>query len=174
MRLQLDRFSSPVGHLFLAHDDEGRLRVLDFDGFDERMHSLLHRHYGEVELSERPAPRSTTDALNAYFAGEFAALDSVEIATGGTEFQRAAWKALRTIPPGQTRSYGAQAAAMGRPKAMRAVGLANGANPIAIVTPCHRVIGADGSLTGFGGGLGRKRWLLEHEGAIPPRLAEWA
>ncbi len=174
MRLQLDRFASPIGDLFLVHDDEGRLRVLDFDGFDARMQALLHRHYGAVELTKAPAPRATTDALTAYFAGSFTAVDSLEIATGGTEFQRAAWKALRAIPPGQTRSYAAQALAMGRPKAVRAVGLANGANPIAIVTPCHRVIGADGSLTGFGGGLARKRWLLEHEGAIPPRLGDWA
>jgi methylated-DNA-[protein]-cysteine S-methyltransferase len=86
--------------------------------------------------------------------------------TSGTAFQEAAWAALRAIPAGETRSYGQQAVAIGRARAMRAIGRANGDNPIAIVTPCHRVIGADGDLTGFGGGLSRKRWLLKHEGAL--------
>jgi len=164
--LRLDRFPSPLGVLLLVYDEAGRLRALDFEDYEHRLGRLLARHYGEVALTEAPAPQAITEALCAYFAGDFAALDSIEIETGGTPFQRAAWAALRRIPPGATRSYADQAAAIGRPKAVRAVGLANGANPIAIVTPCHRVIGADGSLTGFGGGLHRKRWLLEHEGAL--------
>jgi methylated-DNA-[protein]-cysteine S-methyltransferase len=104
--------------------------------------------------------------LIAYFDGELGALGEIEIATAGTAFQEAAWAALRAIPAGATRSYAQQAAAIGRPRAVRAVGRANGDNPVAIVTPCHRVIGAGGDLTGFGGGLHRKRWLLEHEGAL--------
>jgi methylated-DNA-[protein]-cysteine S-methyltransferase len=106
-----------------------------------------------------------TDALQAYFAGELARLNDITCATAGTPFQRMVWGALRTIPPGRTLSYGALAARLDRPSAARAVGLANGANPISVVIPCHRLVGANGALTGYGGGLGRKRWLLAHEGA---------
>ena len=166
MRLRLDRFASPIGGILLIHDDDGVLRGLDFEDYEDRADDLMRRHYGDAERAAAPAPRRTRDALEAYFAGEFDAIAALPFATAGTAFQRAAWAALRTIPPGVTRSYGEQAAAIGRPKAVRAVGLANGANPIAIATPCHRVIGANGSLTGFGGGLDRKRWLLMHEGAI--------
>jgi methylated-DNA-[protein]-cysteine S-methyltransferase len=112
--------------------------------------------------SARPTPARR--ALEAYFEGEIKAVDTLSTATQGTEFQRTVWAALRDIPAGTTLSYGALAAKIGKPKAMRAVGLANGANPIAIIVPCHRVIGADASLTGYGGGLARKRWLLVHEG----------
>jgi methylated-DNA-[protein]-cysteine S-methyltransferase len=93
------------------------------------------------------------------------ALAKVRWRTGGTEFQRAVWTALCTIPAGQTLTYKGLAARIGKPAAIRAVGLANGANPVGIVVPCHRVIGSDGSLTGYGGGVDRKRWLLAHEGA---------
>jgi methylated-DNA-[protein]-cysteine S-methyltransferase len=109
------------------------------------------------------APAVVTDALAAYFDGALRALDTVSTITGGTDFQRAVWAALRDIPPGETESYGRLAARIGHPAASRAVGAANGANPVAIIVPCHRVIGASGSLTGFGGGLPRKAWLLEHE-----------
>jgi methylated-DNA-[protein]-cysteine S-methyltransferase len=102
-------------------------------------------------------------ALLAYFDGDLDAIADLPTATNGTAFQRAVWSALRRIPAGRTVSYGMLATQIGRPKAIRAVGLANGANPIAIVVPCHRVIGADTSLTGYGGGLHRKRWLLAHE-----------
>lgn len=102
-------------------------------------------------------------ALAAYFEGDLTALDGIERAAGGTPFQRAVWSALREIPAGETLSYGALAARVQSPRAVRAVGLANGANPIGIVVPCHRVIGADGAFTGYGGGLERKRWLLAHE-----------
>ncbi len=101
--------------------------------------------------------------LGRYFAGELKAIDRLKTANGGTAFQRKVWAALRTIPARATTSYGELAARLGMPKAARAVGLANGANPIAIVVPCHRVIGANGTLTGYGGGLARKRWLLAHE-----------
>ena len=100
--------------------------------------------------------------LGEYFAGERTRFD-LALAPAGTRFQRAVWAALRTIPYGETRTYTEQAVAVGRPSAVRAVGAANGRNPIAIVVPCHRVVGADGSLTGFGGGIDRKRWLLAHE-----------
>jgi methylated-DNA-[protein]-cysteine S-methyltransferase len=86
------------------------------------------------------------------------------VTTGGTDFQRTVWKALRAIPAGETRTYGQLAAAIGSPRAVRAAGLANGQNPVAVIVPCHRVIGANGTLTGYAGGLARKRWLLAHEG----------
>lgn len=164
MRLLLDRVRSPIGFILLVHDESGWLRALDFDDFEPRMHRLLRAHYGEVALMEAIAPKSVTLPLHAYFAGDHGALATIPTATGGTPFQRLVWSALGMIPPGEAISYGALAARIGKPKACRAVGLANGANPIAIVVPCHRVLGANGTLTGFGGGLHRKQWLLEHEG----------
>jgi methylated-DNA-[protein]-cysteine S-methyltransferase len=116
-------------------------------------------------------PAGISSRLRAYFGGDLAALDAIEVDTGGTSFQQDVWRALREIPVGKTVSYGELARRIGRPSATRAVGLTNGLNPCAVVVPCHRVIGADGSLTGFGGGLHRKRWLLEHEGAQLPLFA---
>jgi len=104
-------------------------------------------------------------ALEAYFAGELAAIEPLRVEPGGTEFQRSVWAALRAIPAGATASYARIAQNIGRQKAVRAVGMANHVNPVCIVVPCHRVIGADGALTGYGGGLERKAWLLRHEGA---------
>ena len=165
--LTLERIASPVGEVLLMSDDAGRVRVLDFEDYAERMARLLRRHYGPGGWSVREAvaPSVGRRALEAYFAGDLAAIDSLETATAGTAFQRQVWSALRTIPAGATTTYGALAARMDRPKAVRATGLANGANPIGIIVPCHRVVGADGSLTGYGGGLERKAWLLRHEGA---------
>jgi methylated-DNA-[protein]-cysteine S-methyltransferase len=163
MRLWFDVVSSPVGELRLVCDDQGALRALEFDSHGERLHRLLARHYRHYELSEGTAPAVIREALEAYFAGAPSHLDDVPVATGGTEFQRQVWQALRQIPAGTTISYGELAVRIGRPGASRAVGLANGANPVAIVVPCHRVIGANGTLTGYGGGLPRKRWLVEHE-----------
>ena len=173
MRLLLDRVMSPIGEILLACDAEGRLRALDFFDYEDRMRQLLRLHYGTVELASGPAPDAVTAPLRAYFGGEQAALAAIRVETGGTPFQRTVWAALRRIPLGTTTTYGALAASIGRPSAVRAVGMANGANPVSIVVPCHRVIGAGGALTGFGGGLHRKRWLLEHEGAAlrPERQA---
>jgi methylated-DNA-[protein]-cysteine S-methyltransferase len=163
--LQIDRIASPLGTLLVVCDDAGRLRALDFHDYEPRMQRLLRTHYGEqgFELVTGRAPAAVADALTAFFAGTLDAIESIEVQTGGTPFQRRVWSALRRIPSGVTRSYGELARAIGKPSAARAVGLANGANPVVIVVPCHRVIGADGSLTGFGGGIERKRWLLEHE-----------
>ena len=166
IRFFFDTLASPIGELLLATDDEGVLRALDFEDHEERMRRLLRRQYrSEVILEAGPAPETVTGPIRRYFAGDFDALREVPWKTGGTAFQQSVWEGLTKIPSGQTLSYGALAGKLGAPKAMRAVGLANGANPIALVAPCHRVIGANGSLTGFGGGLPRKRWLLEHEGA---------
>lgn len=163
LSLSLALFPSPVGEIRLVSDAAGGLRALDFDGFDDRLTRLLRLHWGEVALTPGPAPAPVAEALTAYFAGDLRALDALPTVTGGTDFQRTVWAALRDIPPGETEGYGQLAARIGRPAASRAVGAANGANPVAIIVPCHRVIGASGSLTGFGGGLGRKAWLLEHE-----------
>ena len=169
MILSLDRFASPLGDILLVFEGE-TLRALDFWDYEPRMQRLLRLHYGPVSLTKAPAPAAILGPLDAFFAGDAAALDRISIATGGTPFQRMVWAALRRIGPGTTQSYGAVAAAIGRPGASRAVGLANGANPIAIVVPCHRVIGANAALTGYGGGLARKAWLLTHEkGAREPQ-----
>ena len=169
MRLMLDRVPSPLGTMLLVHDETGALRALDFHDYEDRMRQLLRLHHGEVELADAAAPDAVTVPLEAYFDGARGALASIRTETAGTPFQRSVWAALRTIPPGETLSYGALAVRIGRPGASRAVGLANGANPVSIVVPCHRVIGAGRALTGFGGGLHRKRWLLEHEGvALAP------
>jgi methylated-DNA-[protein]-cysteine S-methyltransferase len=156
---------SPLGRLLLVCDASGRLRALDFEDHEPRMQRLLRVHCGADadRLDPRAAPTALAESLAAFFRGELRALDALEVRTGGSAFQRRVWGALREIPSGATTTYGALARAIGRPTAFRAVGLANGANPIAIVVPCHRVIGADGALTGYGGGLERKRWLLEHE-----------
>lgn len=149
-----------------AHDV---LRAVDWDDYAARMHRLLRLHYGEhgVRLEEGRAPSPARRALEAYLAGDLRALERVASETGGTPFQREVWRALREIPAGCTVSYGALAARIGRPAAVRAVGLANGANPVGVVVPCHRVIGANASLTGYAGGLSRKHWLLAHEGVAP-------
>ena len=163
MRLRLERWASPLSILLLVTDDDGALRGLEFADHEARMHRLLRLHYGDYKLQEGAAPGSITRALEAYFDGNIDALADIRVATGGTPFQREVWKGLRAIPAGVTRSYGQLAASLGRAGASRAVGAANGANPIAIVVPCHRVIGANGTLTGFASGLPRKRWLLDHE-----------
>lgn len=159
----LDRIPTPVGTVLLVTDDDGAVRALDFDDYEPRMLRLLARHYGPVTLSPGNAPAAVRQAIAAYFAGDRSALDRIAVRTGGTEFQRQVWAALRAIPAGETRSYGQLANAIDRPKAVRAVGLANGANPVGIIVPCHRVIGANGTLTGYAGGLERKKWLLAHE-----------
>jgi methylated-DNA-[protein]-cysteine S-methyltransferase len=163
MRLRLERWASPISSLLLVTDGDGALRALEFAENEARMLGLLRRYYGEYTLEEGAAPASLKRAREAYFDGDVDALADVQTATAGTQFQREVWKALRAIPAGTTISYGQLAAKLGRKGASRAVGAANGANPIPIVVPCHRVIGADGSLTGFGSGLPHKRWLLDHE-----------
>jgi len=163
MKFTIDRWESPMGTLLLVTDQEGVLRALEFGDLESRMHRLLTRYYPGYELQAGPAPENLLRALQAYFGGKLDALKSVPVAMGGTEFQRKVWKGLQTIPVGTTSSYGQLASQLGHPQASRAVGAANGANPIGIVVPCHRVIGANGSLTGYGGGMARKQWLLHHE-----------
>lgn len=162
--LHVDRYDSPIGELLMAVDSAGRVCVLAFDPPVDP-ESLLVRCCGRkaVQIAPGRDPAGCAAALRAYFAGDLAAIEHLSVAPAGTSFQREVWSALRSIPCGTTTSYGALARHLGRPEASRAVGLANGSNPVAIVIPCHRVIGANGSLTGYGGGLARKRWLLAHE-----------
>jgi methylated-DNA-[protein]-cysteine S-methyltransferase len=169
----IEGFATPTGRMLLVTDDSARVRALDWEDHAERLHHLMRLYEGPAHLEPCVAPSPARQAIEAYFAGDLAAIDLVPAQTGGTAFQREVWTALRTIPTGRTTTYGALAARLGRPKAMRAVGMANGSNPISIVVPCHRVIGANASLTGYGGGLDRKRWLLRHEGAMvdAPSLA---
>ena len=165
MRLALDRLDSPAGPIVVvAH--AGGLVAVDFGEPEDRLWAMLRRRFGSIEVEPAADPLGATSALRAYLAGRLDAIDALPVDAGGTPFQQVCWAALRTIPAGTTWSYRQLALAIGRPSAMRAVGLANGANPVGIVVPCHRVIGADGSLTGYGGGLPRKRWLLEHEGVL--------
>lgn len=163
--LLLDRMETELGEIFVVSDGNSLLAV-DFNGYEDRMHALLARRGKRADFEERDDPQGFSSALRAYFDGRHDALDDLPVDPGGTAFQRAVWAALREIPVGTTRSYRELAARLGRPGARRAVGAANGLNPVAIVVPCHRVIGADGSLTGYAGGLQRKRWLLVHEGAL--------
>ncbi|MES2862048.1 MAG: methylated-DNA--[protein]-cysteine S-methyltransferase [Pseudomonadota bacterium] len=162
--LTLDHIPTPVGEVLLVTDADGAVRALDFIDYESRMMRLLDRHAPGATLVAGRSPDSVRTAVEAYFGGDARALDGLTVRTAGTAFQRAVWAALRAIPAGQTRSYGQLAAAIGSPKAVRAAGLANGQNPIAVIVPCHRVIGANGTLTGYAGGLERKRWLLAHEG----------
>jgi methylated-DNA-[protein]-cysteine S-methyltransferase len=160
----LDRLMTPIGAVLLVTDENGALRALDFEDYEARMRELLRLQYGKVTLEKGRAPKAMRSALSAYFDGDFAALKAIEWRVAGTPFQRKVWTALSKIPAGKTMSYGALALRLGVPNAMRAVGHANGSNPISVVIPCHRLIGADGSLVKYGGGLHRKQWLLRHEG----------
>ena len=163
-RLILDTIDSPIGPILLATDADGVLRGLVFVDGEEDLHRLLRLQYGGIDLEHGDSPAAVRADLAAYFAGDLAALGRIPWETGGTAFQRSVWTALTGIPAGTTMTYGALAAGIGAPRAVRAVGHANGANPISVVVPCHRLIGANGTLTGYGGGLHRKKWLLEHEG----------
>jgi methylated-DNA-[protein]-cysteine S-methyltransferase len=158
-----DRIKTPIGDVVIVVDQDGAMRILYFDDGDERWRRAFERHYPGARLTAKRDPSGHSTTLRAYFDGDMDALQRIPVVFEGTSFQNKVWKALCRIPTGKTTSYGALAKKIGEPKAMRAVGLANGSNPISLVVPCHRVIGSDGSLTGYGGGLNRKKWLLEHE-----------
>jgi methylated-DNA-[protein]-cysteine S-methyltransferase len=177
-----DSLSTPIGQLIYVCNSEGvskgqgALRMVDWSDHEARALRLLDIHYGKggYALTPKRDPFGLTTHLAAYFAGDIYAIDDIPTATAGTAFQREVWRALRDIPAAETISYGQLAQRIGRPRAVRAVGLANGSNPIGVVVPCHRVIGANGSLTGYGGGLHRKEWLLAHERAHTERAGSEA
>lgn len=161
--LTLDRVSTPIGTALVVTDEAGVLRAFNWTDYEAAMSAWIAKRYPEVVRREAAGP--LRDRFDAYFAGATDVFATLAWEGAGTAFQRQVWSALCTIPAGETLSYAGLAQRIGRPTAVRAVGLANGSNPVALVVPCHRVIGTDGSLTGYGGGLHRKRWLLQHEGA---------
>jgi methylated-DNA-[protein]-cysteine S-methyltransferase len=164
MTIQIAQVSSPIGRITLAVR-AGRLCALEFSERWPRARARLERRFGAVAFHRAADPGGVAGRLRAYFAGDLSALARVRVDPGGTPFQRRVWRALRRIAAGRTIAYRELARTIGEPAAVRAVGTANGANPISIVVPCHRVVAADGGLGGYSGGLERKRWLLRHEGA---------
>jgi methylated-DNA-[protein]-cysteine S-methyltransferase len=163
--LQAATIATPLGDLRLVMRDDRVCALAFADAFDVPARRL-HRRFGTVDAGPGAATRGAAARLAAYFAGTRDALDDLAIDAGGTPFQERVWTVLRRIPAGETITYRELARKAGVPDAVRAVGAANGANPIWLAIPCHRVIGSDGSLTGYGGGLARKRWLLVHEGGL--------
>jgi methylated-DNA-[protein]-cysteine S-methyltransferase len=161
--VHLNVVESPIGALTLAAH-AGRVCVLHFGSDDQAVRRALQRWYPRDVIEEHEDPGGARARLDAYFGGDLDALDAVEVELNGTTFQKQVWTALRAVKAGTTAAYAEIARAIAAPSAIRAVGAANGANPVAIIVPCHRIIGTNGSLTGYGGGIDRKRWLLEHEG----------
>ncbi|WP_298163642.1 methylated-DNA--[protein]-cysteine S-methyltransferase [Brevundimonas sp.] len=167
MKLIASEVASPIGALALAVDVAGRLRGVSFgDG----LRRAMAREYPGVVLTEGAAPEAVTGALADYFAGARTALMRIDWtldgAAAGDGFQARVWRSLWELPVGQTISYGEMARRAGEPGAAQAAGVALNRNPIPLVLACHRVVGADGAMVGFGGGLERKTWLLRHEGAL--------
>ena len=158
----VDEIGSPIGRIVIAARG-GRLCALEFGR--ARVTRAMAVRYPRTRLVRARNPFGFSTRIRAYLAGDLAAVDRIPVDTGGTPFQQRVWQALRRIRAGRTRSYGELAHALGHGAAARAVGAANGHNPVSIVVPCHRLVGGDASLTGYGGGLWRKRWLLRHEGA---------
>lgn len=174
MKMFLSHLDSPLGTMLLVTDDRQVVRALDFADHKAHLHRGLREHYGEVVLAEILPPVGIVGALVRYFAGELEALNELPTQTAGSDLQRRVWAALRRIPAGSTTTYGKLAKELGfdDPRAAIDIGAANGANPVAIIVPCHRVIGSNGDLKGYAWGLHRKRWLLEHEKAMKPAKEE--
>ena len=169
MDLTTEIVASPIGALQLTTLGEEVVGV-DFEGSHGRGRLALERWFPEATFRPRLDPSRAAQVLAQYFVDRDADLDSLPVRLAGSDFQQSVWLALRGVPRGSTVSYAEIARRVGRPDAVRAVGAANGANPIPVILPCHRIVGSDGSLTGFGGGLPRKQWLLTHEGALEPLL----
>ena len=160
-----ERIETPIGPMVLVAKD-GVILLFEFEDAAGRVVRQMKARFGDVELQSTSNPFGITETIKNYFAGDIHAFDNLLTDGGGTEFERRVWAELKRIPVGTTVSYGNIARKLGDLKHSRAVGTANGKNPIAIVVPCHRVIGADGSMIGYGGGIKRKEWLLRHEGAL--------
>ena len=170
-RITFGRVKSPIGDIVLACNGDA-LCALEFIDAEKRMVAWLRRRFGEFERVDAADPGGVCTRIGNYLLGDLDALDDIVVDGGGTTFQRKVWKGLRRIAAGKIVSYQGLAQRLGMPTSVRAVARANALNPISIVVPCHRVIGSDGSLTGYGGGLPRKRWLLEHEGVVVPSSAK--
>ena len=168
MNLLLSRLESPLGDLLLVTDTEHNIRALEFATHEGHLHRGLREHYGSPAVTDAPVPAQIAHAITEYFSGELKAVDSLITATAGCDLQRRVWAATRHVPAGTTTTYGKLAKQLGfnDPRAAIDIGAAIGANPIAIIVPCHRVIASNGELRGYAWGLRRKRWLLEHENAI--------
>lgn len=174
--LAIDPVSSAIGDI-LVITDEANLCAVEFGDCRSRIMRFLENRFGQIKLNPVENPLGISERIQAYLQGEYDSLDDIPISLGGTTFQQQVWLMLRTIPVGTVLTYGQLAEQLGKPTASRAVGFANSQNPISIVLPCHRVIGANGQLTGYAGGLERKRWLLTHEGvtlseSIKQRIGE--
>lgn len=165
----LDSIPTPIGELLVIADERHHLRAVEWKEYEESLYRMMSRRYKNDPFALKTAqnPGGLSETLARYFAGELHAIDDLPVAGVGTPFQQQVWQALRRIPCGTTMTYGELASLLGCPTASRAVGMANGSNPISIVVPCHRVIGANGALTGYAGGVQRKAWLLMHEGVLP-------
>jgi len=161
--LQSDKYSSPIGEILILANG-GKLCYLDFADNDSRLQKLLKTRFGEYSIIPEHNVLNMQSRLDQYFAGKWEAFDGLELRTDGTEFQRTVWCGLKQIPVGKAISYHQLAKSIKIPKAIRAAASANAKNPISIIIPCHRVIGSDGSLRGYAGGVDRKSWLLRHEG----------
>ena len=170
-RIDVARYQSPIGTLSLAMVD-AKLVHLDFENNDDRLHLIQTRRFKNLDWQDGArAPQSVINWLDGYFAGKVGRLPMEDVHMIGTDFQKSVWDGLIEIPNGQSRSYAGLAAILGNPKAVRAVARANALNPVSIIVPCHRVIGSNGTLTGYAGGLDRKRWLLDHEAAMVSKAA---
>jgi methylated-DNA-[protein]-cysteine S-methyltransferase len=168
LRLLEDKITTPLGPLWILCDEQFHLRAVEWEEHSDRMVQLLDLHYRADGYERVPAsnPDGLSTKMKAYFDGDLSIIDALPSATAGTPFQREVWQALRAIPCGQVMHYGQLAELLGRPGAARAVGAANGSNPVSVVVPCHRVIGRNGTMTGYAGGVQRKEWLLRHEGYL--------
>ncbi|MBM3601694.1 MAG: methylated-DNA--[protein]-cysteine S-methyltransferase [Alphaproteobacteria bacterium] len=171
LRLLIDEIATPIGKLSIVDDEAGHLCIVEWSDHRQAMQRALKRlgRGRKVELAPARDRFGHATSLRTYFSGRLDAIDALPVVEAGTDFQNKVWRALRRIPCGKTLSYAGLARRIGHPTAVRAVGLANGSNPISIVVPCHRVIGTDGTLTGYGGGIERKQWLLAHEGCVEAR-----
>ena len=178
--LTLERLETPLGELLIVADESG-VRAIDFADCDVRLMRMIALFAMSLngrrsvlrpsmlrDMHPPATPGQALIRLKAYFEGDLRAIDAISARPAGTPFQQSVWSALRRIPPGVRTTYGALAARTGQPLSPRAVGMANATNPVSVVIPCHRLTGADGTLTGYAGGLARKEWLLSHEGGVTP------
>jgi len=169
LTLTFEMMGTPIGGFILVADEAGVLRAAEFADCEARLRRLLDRRLGSRRYESVPGrvPKAIRISLDAYFGGDITAIRDIPVQFDGTAFQAMVWSALRAVAPGNPLGYAALARKLGHPRSARAVGHANGANPVSIIVPCHRLVGADGALTGYGGGIERKRWLLDHEARYP-------